>query len=429
MKAVETRLVRYLEGSNRRFIIPIYQRNYDWEILHCKRLLDDLIFAFKEKRKHFIGSIVSVYNEEGKHTEFMIIDGQQRLTTLSLLFLAISNSNYSSKEEKDKIKNEYLMDKYSEDKKLKLKLIKGDNEAFQKLFEEKNDLIESSNITQNYLYFLKRIKEEKISIKELIESIENLMIVDITLQKEDDPQLIFESLNSTGLDLKEADKVRNFILMKEPPETQEKLYELYWKKIEGNTQNRVSEFIRDYLTMKENKIPNKAKVYLDFKEYVLKEKLSNESILEELYKFSKYYGILIKTNHQNKKINEILKRINDLEVVVSYPFMLEILDDQNEEILTEEELIEIVETLESFSFRRTICNVNTNSLNKIFMNLAKEIKKNEDFKEKYVEIFKYILINKTEGQRFPKDYEFENKFILRNIYGFQSKNNYIFLKD
>jgi uncharacterized protein with ParB-like and HNH nuclease domain len=398
MRANEKLLLRFLESSDTNFVIPVYQRNYDWKKEQCKQLYDDCINVIKNNYKtHFFGTIVSIYNDNGRNREYLIIDGQQRITTVSLMLLAIFNI---LKEEllttndiiKEKIINQYLINQYiGDDKKLKLKPIKDDRVAFEKLFNTDEEFIEESNITTNYKYFYKRILEEEISIDELYTAIERLMIVEIELKNgEDDPQLIFESLNSTGLELNEADKVRNFILMGQSIQKQEKLYNNYWHKVERNTLYRVADFIRDYITMKENKIYNVNKIYINFKRYINENGLEIETCLNDMLLFSQYYNKILISNTGIKIADEIIKRINLLEVSVLYPFLMEVLDDYAKRIISKDDLIEILSILESYIFRRIMCGVATNALNKVFMNIGKEIKKHIDYKEKYIEIFKYV---------------------------------------
>lgn len=210
MKGSETKLVAYMQGSDKRFIIPVYQRNYDWKTEHCKQLYDDLIKVVRRNRKsHFFGSIVSV-NNDGGFNEYLVIDGQQRLTTISLLLLAMYNlmkngiltpvkGNLA-----DKILKTYLIDEWQEDEtRIKLKPVKKDSTAFARLFEVESEYIPESNLTINYNYFYSRIQKEEISLDELYDAITKLEIINITLNQEDNPQLIFESLNSTGLALSE----------------------------------------------------------------------------------------------------------------------------------------------------------------------------------------------------------------------------------
>lgn len=434
MHAQERTFLEFFEGADKRFIIPVYQRNYDWRREHCEQLYNDILDIMKYKFKnHFIGSIVYVFDEYGEKTDFLIIDGQQRIATISLLLLAIYNllKNGEIVSEKESLKEEinerYLIDKFSKsDERIKLKPVKADNQAFLKLYENNSeDYFWESNITKNYSYFLNRIREDKIPADDLFKAIKKLTIVDIRLNSnDDDPQLIFESLNSTGLGLTQADLVRNFVLMGKPKDVQEKIYNDYWNPIEKNTQYRVDSFIRDYLTLKERIIPNKDKVYIGFKRHVYKN-YSNENIeflLKDLLKFSKYYRRIAFSQDSNSGINKILKRINRLDVTVSYPFLLEIFDYYESNTISKNNLINILCTIETYAFRRLICNVPTNALNKVYMTLGREIKKHTDFKDKYFEIFKYTLINKKYSQRFPENEEFSKMLQIRDIYNFKSKN-------
>ncbi len=434
MKANEKKFTRFLEGSDKHFIIPVYQRNYDWKKEQCKQLFDDLIDISKTNRTHFLGSIVSIYHDDGEDLEYLIIDGQQRLTTLSLLLLAIykiiNNNLLQTNVNKEQIKDEYLINKYSkDDKKIRLKPVKNDKNAFASLFKEENDYIQDTNITINFQYFYERILKKELSIDKLFLAIKQLIIVDIELKNgEDDPQLIFESLNSTGLDLKEADKVRNFILMKENSSTQERFYTFYWNKIEENTNYNVSDFIRDYLTIKERTIPNKNKVYLHFKRYVTNNIVNIEELLKDLLKFSTYYKKIINSKVNTDEISLILNKINRLESVVTYPFIMEIFEDKDNGIICEEDIKSILNIIVVFVFRRLICEVPTNALNKIFMTMAREIKKYNDFKEHYLEIFKYIITRKKLTGRFPNDEEFGLKIVQKDIYNFKSKNKLFLLE-
>jgi uncharacterized protein with ParB-like and HNH nuclease domain len=439
MKADQKDFLRFLGGMNdTHFVIPVYQRNYDWTKEQCEQLFDDLIDILENNfRTHFIGSIVSIYNNNKGGGEYLIIDGQQRITTLFILLQAIykglEEKVFESKDDKLKEKIEdYLLNRYVEnDKRIRLKSVKDDAKAFSKLFENESNFIGASNITINFWYFYNRILDEKISIDDLFLAMKSLMIVDIELRNgEDDPQLIFESLNSTGLDLSEADKVRNFILMKEDTETQNRFYEEYWNKIEKNTNFDVSNFIRDYLTLRERITPKKSRVYISFKKFVLEQQTDMEELLKDLLKFSGYYKKIVgaKGNRSEDEISSIIYRLNKLETVVSYPFLLEIFNDNENGIITDDELINILKIIESFVLRRFICDVPTNALNKIFMTLGKEIKKHEDYEQKYFEIFKYILIKKDSNQRFPDNKEFKDKIVSKDIYNVQGKNKIYLLE-
>ena len=300
MKGSEQRLVEYMDGAKKRFVIPVYQRNYDWKMENCKQLFDDLVKIIRNGRKsHFFGSIVSVYNPDGRNSEYLIIDGQQRLTTVSLLFLAmynlIENKIIVPKEQSlaQQLYEDFLVDKYQpKETRIKLKPVKNDSKAFGKLFDESSEHIQNSNLTVNYNYFYDRIQRNEISIDELFDAICRLEIISIQLNQDDNPQLIFESLNSTGLALSEGDKIRNFILMGLPTKQQEDFYEKYWNRIEECTGYDVSAFTRDYLSVKQTAIPQINRVYYTFKAFVEENSIETEALLAELLKYARFYQTL-----------------------------------------------------------------------------------------------------------------------------------------
>lgn len=423
-----------MEGQKKRFIIPVYQRNYNWRTEHCKQLYDDLIKVSKNNRNsHFFGSIVSVYHPSGRNTELLIIDGQQRLTTMSLLFLAMhdaihngivqSNDNYLM----EQLYETYLVDKYqSEEKGIKLKPVKNDQYAYEKLFDDVSEHIRESNLTVNYNYFYERIQKREITIDELFDAICRLEIINIELNNEDNPQLIFESLNSTGLDLSEGDKIRNFILMGLPAQKQEQYYEKYWNKIEKYTNYDVSSYIRDYLSVKQQVIAPQKKIYTNFKEYKefveTKQNMEIEALLIELLAYAKRYQLLLNGNTNDKTLDACIDRLNRLETTVTRPFFLEVFRLYDEHKLNIAQVTDIFLTTESYLFRRTICDLPTNSLNKIFLLLHKEIIRYDGSENNYVSKFKYALLYKKEKARFPEDTEFATAFTERQIYQMNSKN-------
>lgn len=434
MKGSEAKLVSYMQGSDKRFVIPVYQRNYDWKQENCKQLFDDLVKIIRRNRKsHFFGSIVSVHSD-GEYNVFQVIDGQQRLTTVSLLMLAMYNlmkagtvvpkqSNLA-----DKIYKTYLIDEWQDDAtRIKLKPVKNDQTAFSMLFKEKEDYIPESNLTINYNFFCDQIKKERITIDELYTAITRLEIINITLNQDDNPQLIFESLNSTGLALSEGDKIRNFILMGLPTREQNEYYEKYWNRIELCTNYDVSTFIRDYLSVKRQEIPAMSKVYATFKNYVEDENIETESLLEDMLAYAKRYQILLKGRTPNKALNACIFRLNRLETTVTRPFFLEVLRMQEHHTITLEQVCEIFLYTENYLFRRMICDLQTNTLNKIFLLLHREIIRFDGTPNDYVEKFKYALRSKNERGRFPRDEEFIEAFAGRQIYQMNSKNKiYIF---
>ena len=435
MKGSETRLLEYMDKRNQCFVIPVYQRNYDWKRDNCRQLFDDLLTVVRTKRRsHFFGSIVSSYQPNGRCSEFLIIDGQQRLTTVSLLLLAmyhlLEKEKIVSKTDKmaQQIFEDYLVNRYQpSETRIKLKPVKNDREAFEKLFDNDSEYNLDSNLTQNYLYFIERIQKEEVSIDELYDALWALEIINIELTRDDNPQLIFESLNSTGVALSEGDKIRNFILMGLPLERQNDFYERYWKKIELFTNNDVSAFVRDYLSIKQQLIPAFNKVYTTFKAYVRDAAFESEALLQELFSYAKWYSILLNGKTEDGALNACIYRLNRLETTVTRPFFLEILRLKAAGRLTVAETREIFLYTESYLFRRSICDLPTNSLNKVFLLLHKEIIRFDGSDENYLEKFKYALLSKGKRARFPDDVEFESAFSERQIYKMNSKNKiYIF---
>lgn len=441
MKGENKSIIQLLDGSEKRYTIPVYQRNYSWKKQNCEQLLNDLISVINNNRNsHFFGSIVYIYKE---NSEFEVIDGQQRLTTVSLIALAIRN--LLKKDEKDEIKvadknklidkieEQFLISKYLDSpEKIKLKPIDKDSKSYMSLFNTEDEPEINSNIVINYNYFYNKIKEIKLDVEKLYEALKKLSVITIELKfGEDDPQLIFESLNSTGLALSESDKIRNLILMGLDIEKQNDYFNNYWVKIEENTENNninfTSDFIRDFLILKTNTIPNKNNVYFDFKNYYLNEN-NTENLLKELTKYSKYYHNILVGDGYNNNINQSLKRLNSLETNIIRPFLLGMFNLFNENLIDEDTVKKVLLLTESYIFRRIICDYPTNALNKIFAVLYKDIVKFDnnisDFYEKYL----YLLCSRDGKGYFPDDKMFENKLKDKDIYiNFATKNkNYLF---
>ncbi|QNX48441.1 DUF262 domain-containing protein [Acinetobacter seifertii] len=437
MKGEAKQFLKFIDGSDKRFIIPVYQRNYSWQNKHCAQLLNDLKGLIKKPdAPHFFGSIVSSHMQGGKREDFLIIDGQQRLTTISILLIAIvdllKHKKVTPKDDRliEKITKKHLVDEYQEDqRKIRLKPIKDDCKAFDALFGDESDFVDGSNVTSNFRYFRDRILNENIDIDDLYDAISRLQTIDIFLEKDDDPQLIFESLNSTGLELEEGDKIRNFILMGLSSELQEKYYEAFWNKIEKNTNFKVSDFFKDYLTLKLNRTVVIKDIYFTFKDYVKKNNDDIEALLKDLLEYSKLYAIILNPMQYQNSFTAVLVRLSQLEFTVIFPVVLAILKRWNEKNLTDQEVTELLRVTEIFLFRRLIVGLATNALSKIFATLDKDVTKKAQSSQlaSYAEIYKYVLLNKEESSRFPNDEEFEQALFSRNIYAMSSKNKaYLF---
>lgn len=430
MKGSETRLLKFMEGSDKRFVIPIYQRSYDWKIENCRQLYDDLIKIIKSGRKsHFFGSIVSVYNPDGHSEEFQIIDGQQRLTTVSLLLLAMCNLLREGKIQSEDphvqpmIYNKFLVDEWADsDSKIKLKPIKNDRLAYEKLFDDEEETDRWSNITTNYSYFYSRIQKEEISVDDLYTAVFRLEIILIRLSQEDDPQLIFESLNSTGLDLTEGDKIRNYVLMDLDTRRQNEFYEKYWVKIEACTQHHIDLFARDFLSLKTRIIPSMGKIYFRFKEYVEEQQLDTETLLQEMLEYARYYQILITARTDTPRLSGVIQRLNFLETTVLRPFLMEVLQLHARKEISTDELCLIFETAESYVVRRQFCELSPNALNKAFVTLNRDVLRFDGTAARYVEKLNWILIHKKDRNRFPDNSEFSEAVRTRQVYKMPSRN-------
>jgi uncharacterized protein with ParB-like and HNH nuclease domain len=437
MEAHKKNFLSFIGLSNDCFVIPVYQRNYDWKKENCKKLFDDIENICKKKLKtYFMGSIVTFESENrgaGSINNHLVIDGQQRITSIMLLILAVYNyldeTGEITKFKKDILYNRYLVSEdFNGEIKVKLKSVKDDDDAFRALiYHKKEKLLPTSSITINYNYFIERIKRGTVSPDEIFTAIASLEVINIVLKRkdDDDPQLIFESLNSTGVSLSGADLIRNFLLINENEDKQKKFYTEFWNPMEVNTQYRVTHFIKDYLTMKERKTPKieSQDIYNAFKEYTSKHYKHQEIeiLLKDLFKFSKIWNKIAYCNDPNIDIQNSLKKLSKLDITVTYPFLLEVFDDLNSKHLTTLEVIDILKTTETFLFRRLICEVPTFALKDIFRLACKEIKSKNDWKENYVDIFKHILIKKQLNQRFPSNDEFSKNFISKDIYSLTGK--------
>ena len=428
MKGDAQPLIKFFDGSDKRFIIPLYQRNYDWKEDNCEQLFQDLLKMHHSDRKsHFFGSIVSSI-QSGTEDRF-IIDGQQRITTVSLLLIAMVNAfkvgDIQATDGKlvDKIFKRYLVDEYQEDeRKVKLKPIKKDMDAFDALlYKPKEQYLKGSNVTRNYEFFYDKIVKSGLTMDELFETIKKLEVINIKLDEDDDPQLIFESLNSTGLDLSEADKIRNYLLMSLAPAEQDDLYTRYWNPIEESTKYDPSSFVRDYLTMKQGKIGRIDKIYFIFKEYAENERIGRAELLEEMHHYAKIYSQIDNANMGTEKINRKLNQVRTLDSTVAYPFYMEFFDYAEKNGLSDEEKYRVLDIVEAYWARRIICNLPSNALNKVFATLHRDVLNNmnkavEGTNPTYTDVLIYLLLKKGRSSVFPKDDEVKEDFATRKVY-------------
>lgn len=433
MKGSEAQLLGFMEGANNRYVIPVYQRKYDWKIDNCRQLYEDLKKVSSDGRNsHFFGSIVSQVVPDGSKIEFHIIDGQQRLTTVTLLLLAICNmvkaGRVKSNEDTldDQIMERFVIAKWAKsDDRIKLRPVKTDRSALEKLVAGDPEEYEpASNMTINYRFFCDQLLKEELPVDALYEAISKLQIISITLDGDDNAQLIFESLNSTGLALTEGDKIRNYILMGLKPKQQDELYDKYWTKIEECTGNDVSSFVRDYLSIKQQVTPTISNVYQAFKKYVEAEKIPLDSLLEDMRKYARIYQKLMtgKSGLHSQRLDDCMYRLNRLEITVTEPFFMEILRlNQDGEKLSVDDLTQIFLITENYLFRRNICDVPTNALNKVFLNLNREVIRYDNSTNDYVQKFIYALLSKKESSRFPDDEEFSQALANKAVYQMRGK--------
>ncbi len=428
MKGDAQPLIKFFDGSDKRFIIPLYQRNYDWKEDNCKQLFQDLLSLHHSHRQsHFFGSIVSSI-ESGTEDRY-IIDGQQRITTVSLLLIAMVNAQKEKLIQSvdprlvEKIFKRYLVDEYQEDeRKVKLKPIKKDMQAFDALlYKQKDQYIKESNVTRNYDFFFDQVIHCGLTVDELFDSIKKLEVINIRLDENDDPQLIFESLNSTGLDLSEADKIRNYLLMSLVPSEQDHLYNLYWNPIEEFTKYEPSSFVRDYLTMKQGKIGRIDKIYFIFKEYAESLQGSRSDLLEDMHHYAKIYSQIDSCLIGSDKLNQKLRQLRTLDSYIAYPFFMAFFDYAQKESLTEDEKYKVVDVVEAYWARRIICNMPSNALNKVFATLHKDVLNLLDKAEMethplYTDALTFILLKKGRSAAFPTDEEVKGDFVSRQVY-------------
>ncbi|MGL2739402.1 GmrSD restriction endonuclease domain-containing protein [Helicobacter pylori] len=425
MEAESTTLLNFIKDNQKnQLVIPIYQRLYSWEKEQCKELWDDIIkIGGNDKMDgHFIGSILYVLDGiTHSDNALLIIDGQQRLTTITLLLTALRD-HLSDEVKRKEIEDHYLINSNRDgDKKFRLILSESDKDTLLSLIDKdrRKPSEPSSKIVENFKLFEEWVSNTN-KLEKIFKGLEKLMIVEIALEKEkDDPQLIFESMNSKGIELAQTDLIRNYVIMETEIEKQEGFYNKYWRAMEEDfKQNKklFNQFVRHYLTIKTREIPNINKVYVAFKRYQQERGIETEVLLQDLQKYCGYFCQIVFKKEADKDLNKALGFLVDLEMDVVYPLLLELYSDYNDGVLSKEDFIPIIALIESYICRRAVCGLGTNSLNKVFPSFTKHIQKDEYFKS-----LKAHFGSLTEKQRFPNNDEFKDCFITIDFYRFKKK--------
>jgi uncharacterized protein with ParB-like and HNH nuclease domain/predicted transport protein len=432
MKATEANLLEFLKKSSQ-FVIPIYQRTYSWTERECQQLWDDILRTGRNEAvpAHFIGSIV--YVEKGLYqvssiSPLLVIDGQQRLTTITLLLEALARAvgdgepldGFSAK----KLRSYYLQNPLEDgDRRYKLILSQTDRSSLINLIDQQPLPKEKSlRIEENFSRFQKWIQGRSKDLEVLCKGLAKLVIVDISLNRDqDNPQLIFESMNSTGRELSQADLIRNFILMGLQPKLQAYLYEQYWRPMEIDFGQEAyatdfDTFMRHYLTVRTGDIPNISKVYEAFKSFSRTSQAGSvEHLVADIRTFSGYYCAMALGTEEDQDLKTVFHDIRELKVEVAYPLLLELYDDYRNHILAREDFVQAARLVESYVFRRAVCGIPTNSLNRTFARFGRDLKK-----DRYLESVQAQFLLLPSYRRFPGDEEFKRELKTKDLYNFRS---------
>jgi len=420
MVALKVNFCEFITAGKRTFSIPVYQRNYDWRESHCLKLFSDIEAVAGGGGNHFVGTIVYVTsaNTNATWSEFTVIDGQQRITTVMLLLKAIYDIS-DDENIKTEIWEDFLTNKRAKDERyrLRLKPIDSDASVWSKIIEGDTNAEKSSNLWKNYELFKQKVRDSKYSPQLLFEAVGKLEIVYIQLEAgQENPQVIFESINSTGLSLTDGDLIRNFLLMNcASQEKQTRLYQEYWVRIEQYcTPAVIPDFVRDYLTMTNASIVNKPMVYDMFKRHAKNSFLGQEeSLLSELRRYAKYYSWFRFCQSADKEISALLRQFQDIKSFIAFCPLLWFFDKcYDKKTLTRDGLIIVIKTLLSYQYRRLVCKYSTNALNSTYAVLPREIGEAENIPAKLLE----VLAGKIRTQTFPRNDEFRAAFTAFDVY-------------
>lgn len=432
MKAQDLQFTQLLQGA-KQFIIPIFQRTYSWEDSHCEQLWNDIVRVGSNAGldSHFIGSAVYIPEKENSAAipRWLVIDGQQRITTITLLLLAFMRRLQTEKLDKpvsaEEIEDYYLRNRYGkEEQKYKMLLTKTDKDTLISLLDGKKEPEQASRrILENYSFFVKKISDANLEV--VYNGIQKLKIVDVSLQQNiDNPQMIFECMNSTGKALTQADLIRNFVLMGLPHDTQTRFYDEYWRPMEilfgaESYNNYFDEFMRFFLVIHTgNERIKRDEVYVEFKSYSHKHAV--ETLLISLLEYAGYYCSIALGKEKDQELAPVFQDIKELRADVCYPLLMEIYHDFKLNRLSKEEFIEIALLVESYVFRRAICDIPTNSMRQTFATFNRKLKK-----DRYIESVKATFLQLRSYRRFPSDDEFKRQFKVKNLYEFNRKNYWL----
>jgi uncharacterized protein with ParB-like and HNH nuclease domain/predicted transport protein len=439
MKATEARLLEFLRKSPQ-FIIPIYQRTYSWTERECRQLWDDILRTGCNDAisAHFVGSIVyiekSLY-QVSTQSPLLVIDGQQRLTTVSLILESLARhlgdteplDGFSAK----KLRNYYLLNPEEDgERAFKLLLTQTDKQSLLALMQQKPLPREHSlRLRENFEFFEAAVQSLGPDLTTLCQGLAKLVIVDVALSRDqDNPQLIFESMNSTGRDLSQADLIRNFILMGLEPAHQTRLYEDHWRPMEVAFGQEAygahfDAFMRHYLTFKTGEIPNVRAVYEAFRAHARTPEVDAagvDALVADIHGFAEYYCAMALSQESDKELANAFQDLRELKVDVAYPFLLEVYHDYVQDLLSGAEFTRVVRLVESYVFRRAICAIPTNSLNKTFATFGRALKK-----DRYPESVQAHLLLLPSYRRFPGDEEFKRDFAMRDLYNFPRRSYWL----
>lgn len=443
MKAVDSHLLTLLKVSSQ-FIVPIYQRLYSWTEAECAQLWDDVVRAGSTPAlgTHFTGSIVYVAKDQSTNTSAepdLIIDGQQRVTTVTLILAALAArleafpeggrepwDGFSPK----KIRNRYLLNGDEDgERQFKLILSQSDKDALIAVLQGVAPSADSvTRVIENYSYFERKLGDPSLDLVAVCRGLDKLVVVDVKLERGvDNPQLVFEAMNSTGKKLSQADLIRNYVLMDLPPKRQERLYSAYWRPMElefaAAQESQFDQFVRHYLTIKTGEIPRLDDIYDAFKDHAVaftKDDETIDSLVIELRHFAHRYCAMALGKETDPQLLRAFKDLDQIKADVVYPFLLEVYTDYELGTLTREDVLHIVDLVTSYIFRRAVCRIPTNSLNKTFAGFSSAVRK-----DRYLDSVRANFLSFKSYRRFPTDAEFAADLKTNDLYNFRRRSYFL----